>query len=376
MHEKPIIKKATVVSFERRTDRKIWYIIQVVPSCRQCPYFVARRYEDFCYLSAYLDVPTSKIKDRSSLLISPRKRLKELNRFLQTLFRQPAAVTNMSPVVDFFATASTAVTTTTDSAFTMTNDDDNEDYFGPPIHISSPVPEDDAETEETEHHQRLELPIPPSSPLLLPPPIPTPSSTTTSCSSNNSSLSLFALWKPSRKSSSSSLSSLCSQVAKVFPSISTPPCAFPPRRGSRTSNAIVESSVSSSSVSSHNEAANCNSNNSDSNNALKCKIVYDIENIVIVQLARHITTTTTTLQEFKQRILQKLGAQVPQLNDRHFDLVYDDARSSSASSILRQPATERAVVISKQAHFEHLMNTKWAHLSKITLRCVVRSNKK
>ncbi|KAI8075675.1 hypothetical protein BDF21DRAFT_445386 [Thamnidium elegans] len=110
----PTITRATVVSFEKQADQKIWYKIRVEPLSTK-KYFISRKYEDFSQFSQKLYDRFSsragsrlppKIKSRIQLLPLSKQvyaqRVQELNQFLSILFQKQSIVTDSFIVLEFF----------------------------------------------------------------------------------------------------------------------------------------------------------------------------------------------------------------------------------------------------------------------------------
>ncbi|KAG0175375.1 hypothetical protein DFQ28_000949 [Apophysomyces sp. BC1034] len=152
----PPIERATIRSFEKREDQKIWYLIQVTPQevdfrlihgrplgsktvARSC-YTIARRYEDFVRFAQRLhdDFPSAtrpnlptrtspnhpslaraatiatirpsadhlpKLRSRIQLLPNKQihaQRQAEMNKFIHTLFCLPPSITQSLAVLEFF----------------------------------------------------------------------------------------------------------------------------------------------------------------------------------------------------------------------------------------------------------------------------------
>lgn len=354
------ITKATVISFERLADQKIWYTIRVEPNDSK-KYFISRKYEDFTQFSQKLHDRFNSTKYRagsrlppkikSRLLSLPNKqihsqRVQELNQFLTVLFQNPSMVTESFLVLDFFGV------------------DDTEDLF---------VKKEYAAVDFVIDQENMQ-----------------PETTSSSRWKRLRCTSFLA----SRSPPSSGLSSLCSQAANKIipswhrnnttapqPSVSTPAISKTntimtgqqPRKQvlkkSQSSLGIVEShhplddSVIIPTISHH--------DTHQLKSTIKIKVIYDADNIIVIQVPRSIS-----LVDLRSRIAQKfsdpsMGAiQVA----KNLILLFND-NSSSCCSLVSSPLKNDimlpAVLINKEQDLVQIMHTKWNRLEKVTLRCIM-----
>lgn len=214
--------------------------------------------------------------------------------------------------------------------------------------------------------------------------------------------------------SSSSLSNFCSQAASKImpwasrgnshhqqlqqcmppaPSYSTPayPPMVPPKSCCRyqhrypqaraapasviTSSSVI-SSTSSSSHSSRDSQSTCatsiapNPTTSPTLRTIKIKVIYDVDNIIVIQVPRSVT-----LSDLRARIAQKFCDPAIAL-PHDFVLLFNDTRSSAssntsaASSLSIDSSSGTATVIAKESDLAKAMGTMWVRLEKVTLRCI------
>ncbi|KAI7891831.1 Phox homologous domain-containing protein [Mucor mucedo] len=360
------ITKATVISFERLADQKIWYTIRVEPNASK-KYFISRKYEDFIQFSQKLHdrFNTTKYragsrlppKIKSRLLSLPNKqihsqRVQELNQFLTLLLQKPSIVTESFLVHDFFGA-----------------DDTAEDVFVKKEYaaVDYVIDQDSMQPEATSSSRWKRL----------------------RCTS----------FLASRSPPSSGLSSLCSQAANKIipswhrnnttapqPSVSTPAISSSSSsktntimtgqqqrkqvlKKSQSSLGIVEAhhplddSVVTPTISHH--------DTHQLKSTIKIKVIYDADNIIVIQVPRSIS-----LVDLRSRIAQKfsdpsMGAiQVA----KDLILLFND-NSSSCCSLVSSPLKNDimlpAVLINKEQDLVQIMHTKWNRLEKVTLRCIM-----
>ncbi|KAI9315976.1 hypothetical protein BX666DRAFT_1878576 [Dichotomocladium elegans] len=104
---------------------------------------------------------------------------------------------------------------------------------------------------------------------------------------------------------------------------------------------------------------------------IKFKVVYDVDNIIVVQIPR-----SASLADLRHRILQKFSDLA--INPG-FSLVFNDTRSSASSNTSAadaMPSDNAAVpsttiLIEKEEDFVAAMGSLWVRLDKVTLRCIV-----
>ncbi|RCH94590.1 hypothetical protein CU097_008892 [Rhizopus azygosporus] len=101
---------------------------------------------------------------------------------------------------------------------------------------------------------------------------------------------------------------------------------------------------------------------------IKIKVIYDMDNIIVIQVLRSIA-----LNELRSRILQKFSDSVGSkaVQDDILLLFYDTTISSASSFSSTSMDLLAATVIAKEKDLISLMKTKWSHLEKITLRCIM-----
>lgn len=361
------ITKATVISFEKLADQKIWYTIRVEPiSCKK--YFISRKYEDFSQFSQKLHdrFNTTKYragsrvppKIKSRLLSLPNKqihsqRVQELNQFLTLLFQKQSVVTESFLVLEFFGI----------------NQSENlyakQEYAAVDYIIDQDIMQQ--ETTTSSRWKRLRC------------------------------TSFLASRSPP---SSTGLSSLCSQAANKIipswhrnnttapqPSVSTPAISktntiMTAQQQQRKQ--VLKKSKSSLGISSNtveqphhpldDSVIAPDTSHHDTHqlkSTIKIKVIYDADNIIVIQVPRSIS-----LVDLRSRIAQKfsdpsMGAiQVA----KDLILLFNDNSSSCcslASSTLKNDIMLPAVLINKEQDLVQIMHTKWNRLEKVTLRCIM-----
>ncbi|SAL98455.1 hypothetical protein [Absidia glauca] len=359
----PLIRQATVVSYERRQG-KMWFVIHVDPQqyhyddCsmpkQRHPYTITRRYDDcvhFCQrlydafpcLSSTGETQRTihqqqhqiyryhlpKLKSQG--LLNKKQpngqRRAELDRFVQALFRLPAAISQTLIVLEFFGVQKN------DMAQQVLRDQENMFRQQQALLDHQPVFMDD------------DQPISPKWTSKFKP--------FRSRSSSSSLTSFLPSWShhhhqqqhimPPRKNSddlllpdlTSSNSSTTSSIS-TFVSSSTP-------RSSTTGPSI------SSSFSLLDQAPS-------GVRKMKLKVIYDVDNIVIIQIPR-----STNLAALRTRLHDKFSTMLdPSLKPLadQFVLLYNGSSD-------HQPLT----LISSEQHWTKAMKT-WDGLEKVTLRCI------
>ncbi|KAG1111957.1 hypothetical protein G6F42_014879 [Rhizopus arrhizus] len=394
-----IIDSASIISFEKRSDQKIWYIIKVEPHKKR-PFLLARRYEDFTQLSQKLHERFNTTKQRAGSRLPPKiksrlnllpaskqlhaQRAEELEQFLSILFCKQTMITESFFVLYFFSIQKS------DLILEQEEEQENSIQDAPSTTTSS------------SRWKRLRC----TSFLARSPP-----TTTTSTSSS---------------STSSGLSSLCSQAAnKIWhrsnsvnqqhpqPSMSTPTSTTLATKNatstvrsfqlhsntndyhkgelkkSKSSHCIREpqhplskstnSSRSGSIASSHLSTSTCATTITPSPSAsshlplkptIKIKVIYDVDNIIVLQVPRSIA-----LQDLRSRIAQKFSDPSMGSNvhvQEEVVLLFNDSNSSCCSiATAKNDMVLPAVLINKEQDLVQIMHTKWNRLEKVTLRCIM-----
>lgn len=376
------ITKATVISFEKLADQKIWYTIRVEPSsCKK--YFISRKYEDFTQFSQKLHdrFNTTKYragsrlppKIKSRLLSLPNKqihsqRVLELNQFLTLLFQKQSIVTESFLVMEFFGI------------------NQSENLFSKQEYAAVDyIIDQDIMQQQQQQQQQPEA---------------------TTSSSRWKRLRCTSFLASRSPPSSNGLSSLCSQAANKIipswhrnnttapqPSVSTPAISKTNTvmtaqqqqrkqvmKKSKSSIGIVSTTMITTIeeiprhplddsaitlVTSHHDTHQLKS-------TIKIKVIYDADNIIVIQVPRSIS-----LVDLRSRIAQKfsdpsMGAiQVA----KDLVLLFNDNSSSCcslASSTLKNDIMLPAVLINKEQDLVQIMHTKWNRLEKVTLRCIMQ----
>ncbi|OAD70688.1 hypothetical protein PHYBLDRAFT_69471 [Phycomyces blakesleeanus NRRL 1555(-)] len=441
----PPIHHVTIIGFERRSDQKIWFLIDVDPqqadpqnntagsrNLARKSYTIARRYEDFSHFSQSLQTTFSparpplssigrnsrqksaqnqdtlvlpKIKGRIQILPNKQihiQRRAELERFVDALFQLPTSITQSLLVLEFFGlqkadteeqlwrdqqsskltkptpkepkrrlVRSSSVGQVKSVASGLPKSVSQPNLRQPPITpISLATLPVKSATHPLHSLHPLSLPLPlPSRWKRLrcpsirgPMPVSTTSTTSTSSVASTSSLSLF-----------------CTQAATVIlpwnnratPSIvplSTP--AMASSTSTSSSCASIHTSCSTNTCSTVNTSASPSpshsTNGSPSLRTIKIKVVYDADNIIVIQVPRSID-----LKELQQRISQKLAD--PGMGgivlDKDPHLLFNHTRSS-ASSTYQEDISGTDTIIGDQSDWTLAMHTQWHDLDKVTLRCV------
>jgi hypothetical protein len=428
----PIITRATVVSFEKRlADQKIWYTIRVEP-LGQKKYFISKKYEDFSQFSQKLHEQFSinkyhvgsrflppKIKNRLVLLPTSKQihaqRVQELNQFLSILFYKQSMITDSFLVLEFFSCGSssnnymqqqqqqqqTAADLNVENSYLFMNDDAAMDDSSNDENMQQQQQQQQQETTQS-RWKRLRC---------------------TSFLANKSSI-------PNSTTTSTGLSSLCSQAAnKIMPSwhrnnttapLSPQPSLSTPAKSSSSKlmtgqlqqqqkqqqqqqrKQVLKKSKSSlgiystviqhpldvppvpisPSISSTITYNNYLGHNHQIKSTIKIKVIYDVDNIIVIQVPRSIA-----LDDLRRRIAQKfsdpsMGGRV-HLDKQELVLLFHDNSSSccsiatsSSTSTTRSSAANSdmvlpAVLINKEQDLKQIMHTKWSRLEKVTLRCIM-----
>ncbi|KAI9029611.1 hypothetical protein CLU79DRAFT_734991 [Phycomyces nitens] len=417
----PPIHRATIIGFERRSDQKIWFLIDVDPQqvdpqvvtpgfriLARKSYTIARRYEDFSHFSQSLQTtfsparpplssigrssrqrPTQqdtlvlpKIKGRIQILPNKQihiQRRAELERFVDALFQLPSSITQSLVVLEFFGLQKA------DTEEQLWRDQQSSKLAKPTSPkrrlvrsrsvgqvrlVASALPKSTSQPNLRQHPVAMPLAtaskLPPN-PLQSrwkrlrcpsirgPAPVPTISTSSTSSAASATSLSLF-----------------CTQAATmILPWTNRP---TPPAMASSTSTSSscdsINTTCSTITCSTNNTSASPSpsnsSNGSPSLRTIKIKVVYDADNIIVIQVPRSID-----LKELQQRIAQKLAD--PSMGgivlSKEPHLLFNHTRSS-ASSTYQEDVSGTDTIIGDQSDWTLAMHTQWHGLDKVTLRCV------
>lgn len=156
----------------------------------------------------------------------------------------------------------------------------------------------------------------------------------------------------------------------------TPPLPIPQRTtaaGMVTSSSIISSTSTSSSYS-HDSQSTCatsvapSPSTSPTLRMIKFKIVYDVDNIIVIQVPRSVSLT-----ELRSRIMQKFSDPDIKLPS-DFTLLFNDTRSSASSNTSAASsmsvASGTATMIDKEEDLRTAMGSMWVRLDKVTLRCI------
>ncbi|KAI7875350.1 hypothetical protein K492DRAFT_173419 [Lichtheimia hyalospora FSU 10163] len=424
----PPIHQALVIA-EKQIDQKVWFTVRVIPQqtdiryvngvpvgikavARQ-PYSIARRYEDFVQLSqrlheAFPPLTTShntrstrhqggpsipKLSNHSSskrihLLHNQAKRQlqrrTDLEKFLYQLFRLPASIAQSLPVLEFFGQQSHDRRTSKVQLCSVMTDP------MPTLMDSSPSTWQRLCARATSsHHQQMSSSqscttmstfgkkkrkpsTGASSAAAFPYLSPSPSmmTTTTPSSSPPSAAS-----SPCPQSSLSTATTISSIASMIMPSFSTP-------RRIGSSSTISRSST----TSSRDSVSTCDSNNSSTSTTppgspistsscvsctIKIKVIYDVDNIIVIQVPR-----TVSMADLRSRIMLKFSLDpATRLPTSEFCLLYNDARSSGTSAASCFSArSDRMTIIADDKDLRAAMDKLWSQHEKVTLRCIAKNN--
>ncbi|KAI9244461.1 hypothetical protein BDA99DRAFT_566218 [Phascolomyces articulosus] len=142
------------------------------------------------------------------------------------------------------------------------------------------------------------------------------------------------------------------------------------------SSSIISSSSTSSSCYSHESQSTCATSiapsptTSPTLRLIKIKVIYDVDNIIVIQVPRSITLT-----DLRARIAQKFSDPSISL-PKDFILLFNDTRSSAssntsaASSFSVDSTSGTATLIAKEQDLTTAMGSTWVRHEKVTLRCV------
>ncbi|KAI8376146.1 uncharacterized protein BYT42DRAFT_573585 [Radiomyces spectabilis] len=415
----PIIHSASVTEFNER-EQHIWYSIKVIPMLHRDAsrnaslvtplrktYTISRRYEDFEAFAQKLhdqfsssegaffsrsrrfgmttqSLPIPKIKTRLNLLPAHKKQIHvqrqaELNKFIHTLLSLDPTVTQSLCVREFFGWHRVDIEQRMTSKkiplrrarLTRSRShlelQDRRKKKHVRLHRSLSQPDLSITCRADDHLVRRSV-----SPTCWIPTPPAPSTST----------SRWKLLRPQRHHPSPSLSSLCTQaVHKIMPwttrrtslpssdtskepiPMPSPPLPLKRCDEPRMTGIDAISCVSTSSSSSSFSSAISPTVSHIASDRIKMKIVYDMDNIVVVQVPRSIE-----LHELRRRIQQKFSEPNLCLGP-HFNLLYHNARSSASSCCSEGQTT--GIIISQPEDLLHAMTFQWDKLEKITLRCIL-----
>jgi hypothetical protein len=146
--------------------------------------------------------------------------------------------------------------------------------------------------------------------------------------------------KPTLKKSKSNLSMLAETPPHPLDSTISLPTPPPSTITSNTNHSSVS----------------CSSSHSDSKTTIKIKVIYDSDNIIVIQVPRSIP-----FSELRTRIAQKFSEPMKKL------LFLDTISSISSTATLDVPT----VLINDEQDLSRLMHTKWNKLEKVTLKCTL-----
>jgi hypothetical protein len=405
------IDSATIISFDKRMDQKIWYTIKVEPlhSNKKRAYLIGRRFEDFYQLSQSLHERFTNSKNRAGSRLPPKiknrlnilptskqlhaQRAEELNLFLSILFQKQAIVTESFTVLEFFSIQkSDLMYEPIEQRQQQQQQQYATDYGLGQENVSSNNTEMQAQDDHSTQSRWKRL----------------------RCTS------FLARAPPSSPSTPNGLSSLCSQAAnKIIPSWhrnnTTVPCSPQPSmstpvgphttmrafhqrtnhvntkelKKSKSSLCIVSEhpltestniSPTSSIAFSHFSTSTCATSVTPSpsisqnqiKSTIKIKVIYDVDNIIVIQVPR-----TIALKDLRTRIAQKFSDPSMGGNVRVEEqvvLLFNDS-SSSCCSFASNKSNDNmvlpAVLINKEQDLTQIMHTKWNRLEKVTLRCIM-----
>lgn len=411
------IDSAVIISFDKRMDQKIWYTIKVElvhSNSKKRVYLIGRRFEDFYQLSQSLHERFANSKNRTGSRLPPKiknrlnilptskqlhaQRAEELNQFLSILFQTQSIVTESFTVLEFFGVQKS-------------------DLMYEPFEQQQQILHQQQQRSAVDYNLGQEN-------------LPT-NNTDMHAQDDHQDGGIQSRWKrlrctsflaraPPSGPSTNGLSSLCSQAAnKIIPSWhrnnTTATCSPIPsmstpvgphstvrsfhQRGSHFNSArelkksksslcivpehpLTEStntSPTSSFAFTHMSTSTCDTSITPSpsislqqiKSTIKIKVIYDVDNIIVIQVPR-----TIALKDLRTRIAQKFSDPSMGGNIRVEEqvvLLFND-NSSSCCSFASAKSNEMvlpAVLINKEQDLTQIMNTKWNHLEKVTLRCIM-----
>lgn len=441
-----ILKATVISFEKRASDQKIWYTMRIEPFGQQKKYLIQKSYEDFSQFSQKLHERFSsnqqqnlagsrsllllppKIKNRSINLFSNNKqihaqRVQELNQFLNALFHyKQSIVTDSFTVLEFFAKQQKSAATDLNvekSNYLFINDEQQQQQQQYAASTTTMEEEDGSNMMVVDENTNTNNTIQSRWKRLR-------------CTSFLAKQGQQQQSIPS-SSTSNGLSSLCSQAAnKIMPSTwhhrhnnissGSPQASIstPASKSSATTTRLMTANKqqqqlkhvlkkSKSTLGIYNSSTNqphpldqlpptpttpttptsstkttvtYNQHQHQIKNTIKIKVIYDVDNIIVIQVPRSIS-----LVDLRSRIAQKFSdpASSIQVQVKH-DLVllfHDNSSSccsiatSSSTSTTGSSAEEQqqmilpAVLIQKEQDLKNIMNTKWNRLEKVTLRCIM-----
>ncbi|KAG0168210.1 hypothetical protein DFQ28_005194 [Apophysomyces sp. BC1034] len=409
----PLIQKASIISFEKRADQKIWYIVKIYPQQMNLglpvvrrPYLIARRYDDFVHFAqrihesthragSRLDLP--KIKGRLNILPNKHihvQRRAELDRFIQAFFVLSPSITKSLIAQEFFGLqkADTEQQVLRDNHDNITTRQAPSRLIRSRSHVEtvqSAPPQPTIQKSASQPNlvepflvfRDKDMPVHPLSPRPY------------GAAEFKSYQDQPSRWKrlPSIRersapvpTPSTSITSFCAQAAsKIIPWTSKqqqiPPSPLMVDIATAAmpllSNSTLPSPSSTSSTSSTSSAGSYISRATAATSVspsptvsptlrkIKIKVIYDVDNIIVIQVPRSIS-----LEELRSRISHKFSD--PSMGalrlEKEFVLLFNDARSSSSTN-----SSSPVTLIGKEQDLSRAMNTKWSRLEKVTLRCIV-----
>lgn len=422
----PPIHQALVIA-EKQIDQNVWFTVRVIPQqtdiryvngvpvgikavARQ-PYSIARRYEDFVQLSqrlheAFPPLTTThstrrhqggpsipKLSSHSNskrihLLHNQAKRQlqrrTDLEKFLYQLFRLPASIAQSLPVLEFFGQQSHDRRSSKVQLCSVMTDP------MPTLMDSSPstwqrlraratsgsnnqqkMTSSQSCTTMSSFGKKKRKPSTTngaSSAAAFPYLSPSPSMMTTTTSSSSPP----AASSPCPQPSLSTATTISSIASMIMPSFSTP-------RRIGSSSTISRSST----TSSRDSVSTCDSSTSTTppgspistsscvSCTIKIKVIYDVDNIIVIQVPR-----TVSMADLRSRIMLKFSLDpATRLPTSDFCLLYNDARSSGTSAASCFSArSDRMTIITDDKDLRAAMDKLWSQHEKVTLRCIAKNN--
>lgn len=396
----PLIRQATVVSYERRQG-KMWFIIHVDPQqlnnattgLKRHSYTIARRYDDcvqFCQRlydafpclsnntmngragprtiqqqQCMYDLPKLKPQGLLNKKQSNGQRRAELDRFVQALFRLPAAITHGLIVLEFFGLQKSdteqqvlrdkqnlvrqqqAIVDSTANHQMYVGGDYS--FFDDPLY-SSVAPAMVIDTEDASHWASKFKTLRGRSP--------SSNSLTTFCTQAANRLPWSTNASPRKKTSFTTRDDQPTNPGLISCSSSTTSSSTLPRRRSstRTSHCSTHSSQPIPSLST---STSTTASTTTTVRTMKLKVIYDVDNIVVIQIPR-----STNLAALRTRLHDKfstlLDASLKPLADQFVLLYNENARTDTTCAI---------TLISSEHQWASVMKT-WDRLEKVTLRCI------
>ncbi|KAL9553937.1 hypothetical protein MBANPS3_003053 [Mucor bainieri] len=393
------IDSATIISFEKRSDQKIWYIIKVEPHKKR-PFLIARRYEDFTQLSQKLHERFNTTKQRAGSRLPPKiksrlnllpvskqlhaQRAEELEQFLSILFCKQTMITESFFVLDFFSIqrsdsvleqeeeeqenvpstttsssrwkrlrctsflARSPPTTTTSAASSNTGGGGG---------LSSLCSQAANKIWHRSNHGNQQQPQPSMS---------TPTSTTLASKNATGTVRSFQLHRELKKSKSSH----CIREPSPPPTPLSPQHPLSESTNSSRSGSIASSHLSTSTCATTIAPSPSTSSHLPLKPTIKIKVIYDVDNIIVLQVPRSIA-----LHDLRSRIAQKFSDPSMGSNVHVQDevvLLFNDSNSSCCSiATAKNDMVLPAVLINKEQDLVQIMHTKWNRLEKVTLRCIM-----